>query len=303
MRFDRFTKWGFVTNWGWYSPVEKGLLAKEDEVGKLLASLEDFIRAKAPVKWLLTRFSQVQNNNAVKESQYGALEVELDGMIKEAKEIRLNVLNRGGDDIPDAPKTFPNHHPTALIGEIRTFLEYRMNNRAKPDPLHAGFVIHWNQSTKAEFDKVIGTGAKVLYALDVDNILSIGDPRSTKHSVVAVGKTCKAAGTAQLDIDDRTDMYKSMQDYQQRADNLKITLRDKGDAKGELAANIDYLQQQAKELDIKLQGYIPPPITTLGVLIDFDSGHYAPSEAWKEAMGAWKGAGYTAKWSPTSRRV
>jgi hypothetical protein len=303
MRFNRFTVLGFLSNWGWYSAAETTLLALEDTVGRELASLEDFIRAKPPVKALLTRFAQIRSNNAVKESQYGALTLELQRMAEEAKQIRLNVLNRGGTDIPDAPVTFPNHQPGALVGEIRTFLEYRKTNRAKGDPFRAGFVIHYNASRQAEFDAVMDTGSKVLYTLDVAGILSIGDPRSTKHSVVAVGQTVKAAGIAQLEIDDRTDVYMSMRDYEQRARDLQATIDTDGDPKKDLAANVAYYRHEAQELRLKLAGYVPPPVLTRNVLIDFDSGHYAPSKAWREAMAAWTAAGYRAKWNPESRRV
>jgi hypothetical protein len=147
------------------------------------------------------------------------------------------------------------------------------------------------------------TGSKVLYTLDVAGILSIGDPRSTKHSVVAVGQTVKAAGIAQLEIDDRTDVYMSMRDYEQRARDLQATIDTDGDPKKDLAANVAYYRHEAQELRVKLAGYVPPPVLTRNVLIDFDSGHYAPSKAWREAMAAWTAAGYRAKWNPESRRV
>ncbi len=308
MQFNRFTRFGFFSNWGSYSPTEVRLLDKEAEVGQYINSLEGFIRAKAPVKWLINRFRQIELNTAVKENEYSSLEVELDQMIKGIKEIRLNVLNRGGKDIPNAPTTFPNHQPAALVGEIQTFLDYRKRNRNKGDFFSTGFVIHYQadlkQNNAANFHQVVRSGGKVLYTLDVDGILSIGDPRSTKHSVVAVGKQCKAAGIAQLEIDDRTDMYKSMIDQKSRALDLKTRLENgEDDPKNDLRNNMEYLQHEAQSLESQLNGWVPPVNQTNTVLIDFDSGHYHPNQAWKEAMQGWAMAGYKAKWNPDSRRV
>jgi hypothetical protein len=303
MRFHRFTQLGFISNWGWYSPAEQGLLDKEDELGRYLASLEDFVRCTPSVKRLLLRFKDIQSRDDVKTEKYGALQVELGQMLDDARRVRFQVLDRGGDDIPDAPKTFPNHQPAALVGEIRSFLEYRKLNRSKQDPFHSGFVIHFHSSTAEKFKAAVDTGSKLLYTLDVDGILSIGDPKSTKHSVVAVGMECKAAGIAQLDIDDRLDVYKSMKYLEELALNMQNTIAKSGDPGGGKQANVDCWNQQAQELHIQLAGYVPPLVVTHTILLDFDSGHYAPSNAWKEAMSAWKTAGYTARWNPESRRV
>jgi hypothetical protein len=143
----------------------------------------------------------------------------------------------------------------------------------------------------------------VLYKVDVHDILSIGDPASTKHSVVAVGEKCKAAGIAQLEIDDRTDVYKSMKDYERKGVEIRQRIADKGDPKGDLVANAEYYEKQVADLGVQLNGYVPPPVASKTIMIDFDSGHYAPNQAWKEAMTAWAAAGYTAKWSTISRRV
>jgi hypothetical protein len=61
----------------------------------------------------------------------------------------------------------------------------------------------------------------------------------------------------------------------------------------------------AKELETGLNGWQPPADEqrTRKVMIDFDSGHYAPHSAWKEAMAAWIQAGYEPRWAKDSRRV
>lgn len=280
------------------------MLATELKVGQYLASLEDFIRRKQLVKNLIHEFQMIQNRNDVKESEYSALQVKLDSLAEQAKKIRLEVLSRGGSDVPDAPKTFPNHQPAALIGEIRSFLEHRKQNRHKQDPFSSGFVIHYHTTTAGAFKEIVNTGSKVLYTVDVDGILSIGDPKSTKHSVVAVGKECKAAGIAQLEIDDRRDLYEGMRDYERKALEMQKQLNEKGDDKeGSLKANIAYCMQQANERSIQLAGWTPPVQNINTVLIDFDSGHYSPRQAWKEALQAWRTVGYTAKWNANSRWV
>lgn len=302
MKFYRFS--GRFSNWGWYSPTESRLLKKEREAGEYVAALEDFVRATATYGRWVARFRAIQMNTQVKESEYSAVEKELDDITAELAEKRLRMLDKGDAKIPDAPRTFPNHQPAALIGEIQNYLAARSIDRSNPQTAAPGFVIHYSAGTAEAFRAKIQTGGKVLYTVDVDNILSIGDPRTAKHSVVAVGKDCKAAGTAQLEIDSRMDVYLSAQDYRNRAADLQRQI-DLGapDLRGELEANRAYLIDAASQLEVGLQGYIPPLIVSETVSIDFDSGHYAPSGAWKEAMAAWRAAGYVAKWSRTSRRT
>lgn len=304
MRFARFSWCGALSNWGWYSTQEKALLAKEEEVGKYLASLEDFIRSRQTVKNLLHEFQIIQYRSDVNESEYSTLQVKLEHLTQQVKQIRLEVLNQGGEIVPDSKLTFPNHKSSALIGEIRSFLARQKQNRLqRKDPLTSSFVIHYNDRTKEAFESVMNKGFKVLYTVDVEDIISIGSGEHTKHSVVAVGKTCKAAGTAQLEIDDRTDMYKTMKEREQQALDLQKQIDEEVDPKGELQENLDYYKKQAKEISVKLKGYVPPVLETRTVLLDFDSGHYMPSKAWKEAMVAWKNAGYIPKWNPNSLRV
>jgi len=46
---------------------------------------------------------------------------------------------------------------------------------------------------------------------------------------------------------------------------------------------------------------VPPLDMEKTVVLDFDSGHYAPREAWKAATSAWNEAGYKVEWSTTSK--
>jgi hypothetical protein len=128
--------------------------------------------------------------------------------------------------------------------------------------------------------------------------------KQPRHSVVAVGKECKAAGIAQLEIDDRRDLYEGMRDCERKVQNMREDLKKQGDDKeGSKKANIAYYEQQASERRTQLQGWTPPVQNIDTVLIDFDSGHYSPRQAWKEALQAWRTVGYTAKWNPNSRWV
>ena len=301
MKFYRFS--GTFSNWGWYSPTETRLLKKERDAGIYINGLEDFVRNTKAYGRHVANFRAIQLNTKVKENEYASVEKQLDDMIAELAEKRLHMLDKGGAKIPDATQVFPNHQPAALIGEIRNYLAARSIDRSNPDTAAPGFVIHYNATTAQAFRDKIQTGGKVLYTVDVDDILSIGDPRTAKHSVVAVGKTCKAAGIAQLEIDPKLDVYLSAQDYRNRAGDLNRQIVDGKDTRGDLKANYDYLIDAAEQLEVGLQGYVAPLIHSATVSIDFDSGHYAPSGAWKEAMAAWQAAGYTAKWSRTSRRT
>jgi hypothetical protein len=302
MKFYRFS--GCLSNWGWYSPAENRLLKKEKEAGDYVDSLEDFVRATATFRSLVSDFRAIQLNTKVKVGEYAEVERRLDFIVTQLAEKRLRMLDKGGAKIPDSVRIFPNHQPTALIGEIQNYLAARRIDRMNPDTSAPGFVIHFGAATALAFRAKIQSGGKVLYTVDVDHILSIGDPRTAKHSVVAVGKDCIAAGIAQLEIDERMDIYLSVQNCRDRGNDLKRQM-DSGatDPSGSLKENYLYLMRQADQLEIGLQGYIPPPIVSDTVAIDFDSGHYAPSGAWKEAMAAWHNAGYTAKWSRTSRRT
>ena len=89
------------------------------------------------------------------------------------------------------------------MNDIRVHLGHRKQRGAVQDPFLKGFVIHYQADLRnhgaVNFHKMIATGKPVLWALDVEGYLSIGDPQSNKHSVVVAGKKVYGAGTAQLD--------------------------------------------------------------------------------------------------------
>jgi len=38
-------------------------------------------------------------------------------------------------------------------------------------------------------------------------------------------------------------------------------------------------------------------------VLDFDSGHYTPSEAWRRTVSAWNQLGYTVEFNPLGRHT
>lgn len=317
MNFKRFTQYGTLSNWGWYSNDEKALLKKEDELVKYFRSLEPFMKKNSDLLGLFMDFMAIRLDNAIETAQIPHVSAELDRIEAAVKELRLTRLDLGGDDVPEPTKLFENHQPAALAGEIRTYLQYRKTNAKvvgngsdahyeTDPPFKVGFVIHLNDQTREQFKSIIDTGCKVLWALDENDILSIGDPKSTKHSVVAVGKKVWGAGIAQLEIDSRLDAYLAMVSERERALDMRNKASDAtGKTKEEYEDNAKYLEQKADEYEQGLDGWQPPneggrPDT---VVLDFDSGHYTPSGAWKAAQRAWSDVGYKVKWSRDARHV
>lgn len=305
MDFERFTKWGVLSNWGWYSPAEKALLAKELAVSQAFKQSEKFVKKETFTISLFVKFMDIRLNNSVKTSEIPAIDRELDGILAGLKEHRLETLDKLGPDAPGASAPFKNHQPDALVGEIRSYLAVRKKQGHNGDPLKSSFVIHLNLANVAptleQFQTVINSGAKVLWTLDVENILSIGDPQHAKHSVVAVGKDVQAAGIAQLKISDKKDMYLAIENYKQRITEYRRQYEQNPEDL--------YLQQietMQKDVDLwqeTLGDWTPEHEAEPTVVLDFDSGHYTPSAAWGPAAGGWNKAGYKVEWSRTARHV
>lgn len=300
MLFQRFTKWGFLTNWGWYSNAETELLALETQVVDYIIALDDFIEYSSDIykEKLYGRVLAIMKNHSVKTSEIPTIKKELQTIQSRIKHFRIKMLNEG-THIPTSDKVFKNHQPSALVGEIRTFLGHK--DRKKH------FVIHYQADLRnhgaKNFHGIIDSGMKVNWALDVDGYLSIGDPVSTKHSVVAVGKDVVGAGVAQKKIDPREDMYLSMGEYLYKAESYDLEYERTKDriyletAKG--------FRSQVEAWKKELNGWMPKKnkSSTKIVVLDFDSGHYTPSGAWKKVALAWGKAGYKVEWSESSRRV
>jgi hypothetical protein len=305
MKFSRFTSYGPLTDWGCYSTKEKELLELERKVAKRLTKY-DWISAIAKVKPLMQEFFKIQSNTSVQFEQYGEIESRLKSML----EILTTVTKR---EVP----VFSNHQPGALVGEIRTHLEARSRARAGRTSPTTAMVIHFNTRYKAtigngyqedprlvNFRQMIDSGQKVLWAFDIEQILSIGDPKSNKHSVVAVGQKVFGAGAAQLKLDPKRDQYLAMQDQARRATEFENEARKlkEGDLKREeLLDNVVQLRKMVEYVRQALGDWQPPVLATRTIELDFDSGHYAPRSAWSKSEAAWMMAGYEPEWSTTSK--
>lgn len=208
------------------------------------------------------------------------------------------------------PPVFQNHHPDALPAEIRSYLEFRKTNHYSDD-LRAGFVEHLDlQHPRADrFNEIMRSGMRVNWTYDVDDILSIGDPRSTKHSVVALGKDVHGAGTAQIKLDPATENYLAArelrltaEEYRKQADTYRRDGRH-ADA-GICDDEANGCEKTARELEDELpDGFRPEQGGPMTVILDFDSGHYTPRGAREISASAWVRAGYIVEWSTDSRFV
>jgi hypothetical protein len=74
----------------------------------------------------------------------------------------------------------------------------------------------------------------------------------------------------------------------------------------ELHDNRAYYEQQAltDKADYEALGFRPEEdAAKIGktVVVDFDSGHYTPSEAWRRTASAWRKLGYTVEFNPEGR--
>lgn len=296
MKFARFTSFSFLSNFGFYNPQEISILEKEGKVAKLLQDNKWLVQVPL-AKPFITRFLTIQTNNSVCAENIPSLNIELDGMIE------------AFEAMASASPTFENHQPDALVFELISHLATRKMARNNVIERNTAKVISYKADLRnhnaENFHAMLQRGQKVLWALDVDGYLSIGDPQGNKHSVVAAGKVVKGAGIAQIKMCDRTDLYWSMKDTTSRASELerRAVATSNGKEKTELLDVAEHLRLQADDFRNVLRGFIPPLDIQRIIELDFDSGHYAPREAWKASTAAWNEAGYIVEWSKTAKFV
>jgi hypothetical protein len=298
MRFARFTWNAMAALLNWYSPVENALIAKETAVVGLLKR-NKWLPAVRGAEQTIREFLTLQARSDVAEAEYGVVDLQLDSIIK-----KFTTFVEAAERTP----SFQNHQPGALVGEIRSHLDARKQARANPLNIRHAMVIHYPADLRnhkaMNFHALLARGQKVLWTLDVENCLSIGDPAGNKHSVVAVGMKVLGAGTAQLLCDDRTDNYYAMKDSLAVAEDLERRAKTESNQKerGVLVANAEHRRGMAAELSEALNGWVPSVnASNRTIVLDFDSGHYAPREAWKESTDAWNKAGYQVQWSASSK--
>lgn len=296
MKFARFDS--FLSFLSSYSTVERALLDKELAVAKYLKQ-NPWLSAVPKAQPEIKSFLDIQMNRAVREDEYFSIAVELDSILQ-------NLKNFTGK----ADRAFDNRQPDALVIEIRNHLANRRAARQNPGQANLAKVISYKADLRnhkaANFHAMMATRQQVLWTLDTEGYLSIGDPNGNKHSVVAVGKTVLGAGLARLKIEARDDAYFSALDQRQRAKECRrmaaasgITDKDKQ----VYLENADMMDQMAKAYEEELGSYRPSSKSLRLVELDFDSGHYAPREAWRPSTKAWNEAGYEVVWSSTSKFV
>jgi hypothetical protein len=294
--------------------LKNKVIELENQVKTAIKKLEPFVRDTAPaeknLKILTSRFEDIQRYVSGEQKDYEAWKVELTSILAGINELRLNRLDKGGKGIPKAPRTFHNLQANNLVSEIRAHLGYRKMNRAVEDPFLAGFVIHYQADLKEagakNFHAMIATGKPVLWALDVDRYLSIGDPLSNKHGVVAAGKDVYGAGVAKLEDASagRTEIYLTMKDCEDRANILEAMINRKEYSESG-RENVKVLRDQAKDYSTTLNGWTPSLVQQIQktIVLNFESGHYSPSQSWRESAKAWTKAGYIVKWDRESLYV
>jgi hypothetical protein len=282
---------------GHYSTAEQELLDLEARVQRMLSANPRLLKVDK-LRPHIYEFFTLQVNNSVRTREYATIKKSLTDLLS-----RLELV--AGTVSP----TFANHQPNALVGEIRTHIHSRLEAvRLKPMTT-TGAVIHYAADLRnhaaVNFHALISSGQRVLWTVDVDRFLSIGDPLGNKHSVVAAGKDVFGAGMAQLKIDKRMDTYLAMQEqlrrageYEEQAKNLP---KEEKKTK-EFLENASHFCGMAEEYRLALSGWVPPEGKIRSTItLDFDSGHYAPRGGWLESERVWKAAGYGVEWSTTSK--
>jgi Domain of unknown function (DUF4157) len=204
--------------------------------------------------------------------------------------------------------------PANLTQQQRRFLAGRFTGLNDRQVYERGFIVRY-QNYPERFHRMMRQG-KVLWTLDVDNILSIGSPANNKHAVVAGGKDVWAAGEASLKS--AVDYYKERGDITDKHLNLWgdiagkdleiatwIQLGQNNDAQRVTQEKNELIQeiggQTVFDWITQIQEEIAPGDLT--VVLDFGSGHYAPRGAWKKATDAWKAAGFKVEWDSRSQWV
>lgn len=199
--------------------------------------------------------------------------------LAEGAEIALDTMN------PMVP-VFPNRQRAHYAHELATF-------RAAQQGGHDARVLSFVRQ-RVDFMNFIRSGSRFLWSIDTDGDLCIGTPHSAvKHCIVAGDEDVFAAGMGQLELTAEEDRWLAYQELMSKAQPLErrgITDR----------ANNPYLHD-ARDMGTVHQ---PPPRNAgLTVLLDFDSGHYAPSNAWRRTFEVWEAAGFTVKKNRESRRL
>lgn len=193
---------------------------------------------------------------------------------------------------------FHNLQAGNFMAELQEFNEYRDATSHMPDET---FICKFDTNMRPDlrthdpvnFRRLVRTGRRFLWTYDVGGILSIGSPEHNKHAIVADNAQLNAAGTGQIKIDPQIDKYLGYLELERKAALLRAQgfHDDKGNPYIAMASRFK----------------VPKPASMSAlpdrVVLDFDSGHYHPSAAWKATYEAWGKAGFAVEKSATGRTV
>ncbi len=185
---------------------------------------------------------------------------------------------------------FTNRQADNFINEQQEFLDYKEKSRNLPEE-YQGYICVFQREPE-KFRAKVRSGQKFLWTYDTSGCLSIGSPTNNKHAIVAEGKNVYAAGIGQIKISDKEDQYMAYMDTLWKAECLK------NEGKFDRVHNpyIEDAEYMRCERPASLA-------KTDVVVLDFDSGHYHPSDAWRKTKAAWAQAEFFVEKSTTSRRV
>jgi hypothetical protein len=154
------------------------------------------------------------------------------------------------------------------------------------------------------------------WTYSTDGLLSAGSKEDSKHPVVGAGADVWAAGTVRLKISEGETLWRrwksgmeKAEGYRQQAAAVKadtsLTEKERGVKLKDLEiSEKTYLEDAGLNKEAyEAAGYAPEAQATTKktVVVDFDSGHYTPSEAWRRTSYAWRKLGYNVEYNPIGR--
>ena len=156
----------------------------------------------------------------------------------------------------------------------------------------------------------------MLWTYSTDGLLSIGSSAESKHPVVGAGADVWAAGTVRLKITEGETTFGRYRSHIEKIERFRDMEKA---AAADPSLTDDKRQRDLRDLRenrvlyegeavrdkaaYEKLGFDPDHAAGIGktVVIDFDSGHYAPTEAWRRAASAWQKLGYKVEFNAEGR--
>jgi hypothetical protein len=340
MKFERFERYGFATNWGSYNNDENNLLKAEAALATYIKGLETWATADNQIKALLADFVALEQST-MSQSQYNATGTRIKRLERELHERRAALLNENPSRTQAPDPTFTNKDPKALVGEIQQFLGRlgleRKQERDRGVPVesfrivipvpgehqatqHAiaesasdealeGALLRSITERRARLQEKLESYGTMNWTYSTDGLLSVGSTQESKHPVVGAGADVWAAGTVKLKRTEGENVFLSYKVNLEKAKGYEEqikTLAAKDPRLTDLRIakrTYEAMAEHDKEAYERL-GFDPDrDVVNLNktVEVDFDSGHYQPSEAWRRSASAWRSLGYNVEWNPLGR--